>query len=245
MYSIQQATCICKSGFYGNWQLCAICDPSCNTCSGSSSSQCLSCQTGRNLNSMGQCITGCVSGQFLSGDVCTSCIVNCNQCQDATSCTTCAQGYNRILTVVNGNIVAICSLVPTGTTSTIAFANYVVGNSVVYQGVTISLMPTSILSTGCSICNNLLLINVVSSYSSITTTIVYVANSQYWFLITFDFSGAPFIPTFQVTVQINPTYASSFSSNDMTQKLTFALSPQTAYQSIATPTAGTKSLSAL
>jgi hypothetical protein len=155
---------------------------------------------------------------------------NCVLCYSGDSCTTCANGYSKSLSVVNGNIVIACNAVPTGTSSKLSLRSYVVGNSVIYQGVAMSLMPTQILADGCTICDSLLLVNIVSSYSSATASVSYVANSQYWFLITFDFTGAAFIPTFQFTVQINPTYATYFTSADMVQKLVSAISPQTTYQ---------------
>ena len=43
-------------------------------------------------------------------------------------------------------------------TMAIALRNYVIGNGVVYQGVSLNLMPTSILSTNCSICDSVLLV---------------------------------------------------------------------------------------
>jgi hypothetical protein len=83
-----------------------------------------------------------------------------------------------------------------------------------------SLMPTAILADSCTICNNLLSVQVASTYATITATTEYVANSQYWFVITFNFGATAFIPDFQFIIQINPTYASYFSSADMAQKLT-------------------------
>jgi hypothetical protein len=162
---------------------------------------------------------------------------NCIQCNSASICSTCATGYNQSLTVSNGNILMSCNPIPSGTSSTLSLRSYVVGNSVVYQGVAMSLMPTAILTDGCSICNDLLLVNTVSAFTSATTTVEYVANSQYWFLISFSFAGAAFIPTFQFTVQINPIYASYFSAADVAQKLTSSISPQTLYMATA-PTFG-------
>ena len=44
-----------------------------------------------------------------------------------------------------------------------------------------------------------------------------MTNSQYWFVITFDFGTAAFIPDFQFTVRINPIHALYFTSSDMSQ----------------------------
>ena len=69
--------------------------------------------------------------------------------------------------------------------------------------------------------------------SSISDTIYaeFVTDSQYWFVINFDFSSLSMIPTFEFTVQINPIHARYFTPVDMKQKLYMALSPNTIYQS--------------
>lgn len=243
-YNSSQATCICNNGFYGNWQKCYNCDTSCATCSGPANTQCTSCRGTTTLNSNGGCSVGCGAGQFVSpNNICTACMANCDLCYSADSCTTCAAGYGKSLAVVGSNIVMTCTAVPSGTSSKLSLRSYVVGNGVVYQGIAMSLMPTDILANNCNICDQLLTVNIVSTYSSATASVSYVLNSQYWFLITFDFSGAAFIPSFQFTVQINPIYATYFSSADMAQKLFSAISPQSQsssglYQSAAPPTRG-------
>jgi len=225
-YNSSQATCLCNSGFYGNWQRCFPCDSSCATCSGPANTQCTSCRGTSSLNSNGRCGSGCPAGQYVSpNNNCLPCIANCVLCFSGDSCTTCASGYNTSLSVVNGNIVIACTLIPTGTSSRLSLRSYVVGNSVVYQGVAMSLMPSQILADNCAICDTLLRVNIVSSFSSASATVSYITNSQYWFLITFDFTGAAFIPTFQFTVQINPIHANYFSSADMAQRLVSAISP--------------------
>jgi hypothetical protein len=243
-YNAAQQTCSCNSGYYGNWQNCYSCDNSCASCWGPANTQCTSCRGSTSLNSNGGCSSSCGSGQYVSpNNLCLNCMANCALCYSADICATCASGYSSSLTVVGSNIVMSCQLVPTGSSSKLSLRSYVVGNSVVYQGVALSLMPTDILANGCSICDSLLLVNIVSTYSAATASVSYITNSQYWFLITFDFSGAAFIPTFQFTVQIDPLYASSFTSADMAQKLSSTINPQaattsTATSTLATPTAG-------
>lgn len=233
-YNSSQSTCLCNRGYYGNWQKCYNCDSSCATCSGPSNTQCSSCPPNGNLNAQGGCTTGCPAGQFVNpNNVCTACMANCALCYSASSCTTCSTGYNQSLAVVNGNVVMTCNPVPRGTSSTIRLRSYVVGNNVVYQGVAMSLMPTAILANGCDICSDLLLVNVASGFADPAITVEFVTNSQYWFLITFDFAGSSFIPSFQFVIQINPIYANYFSAIDMTQKLTSALSPQTLFPALS------------
>ncbi len=168
-YNSSQSTCICNRGFYGNWQKCYNCDSSCATCFGPSNTQCSSCPANGNLNAQGGCTVGCGAGQFVNANnVCTACMANCTLCYSAGICATCSAGYNQSLSVVDGNIVMTCNPVPTGTSSTIKLRSYVAGNGVVYQGVAMSLMPTAILANGCDICNDLLLVNLVSSFPSAT-----------------------------------------------------------------------------
>ncbi len=92
-----------------------------------------------------------------------------------------------------------------------------------------SLMPTQILADGCAICNELLLVKFTSSSISDTIYAEFVQDSQYWFVINFDFSSLSMIPTFEFTVQINPIHATYFTAADMKQKLYMALSPNTLY----------------
>ncbi len=80
-------------------------------------------------------------------------MANCVLCYSADSCTTCASGYGKSVSIVNGNIGIICTQVPSGTSSTLSLKGYVAGNKVIYQGVVMDLMPTKILSNGCSICD--------------------------------------------------------------------------------------------
>jgi hypothetical protein len=226
-YNSAQGTCYCNNGYYGNWQKCYSCDSSCATCSGPTNTQCTSCYGTSTLNSNGGCTTGCPAGQYVNpNNQCSPCIANCALCYSGDSCTTCVSGYGTSLTVVNGIIVIACTPVPTGTSSKLSLRSNVVGNGVVYQGVAMSLMPTQILADGCTICDQLLLVKIVSSFPSATASVSFVTNSQYWFLITFDFTGADFIPTFQFTVQINPIYATYFTSADMAQKLVSSIDTQ-------------------
>lgn len=82
-----------------------------------------------------------------------------------------------------------------------------------------SLMPTAIIASSCGICNSLFQININSQFTAITATQTYIANTQYWFVITFNFPTATFVPTFEFTLKINPLYATYFTSADMAQVL--------------------------
>jgi hypothetical protein len=95
----------------------------------------------------------------------------------------------------------------------------VLANQVIYQGVAMSLMPSAILANGCSICNDLFQINVNSQFTAITVTQEYITNTQYWFVVTFAFPSASFVPNFEYTIRINPTHANFFTSADMAQIL--------------------------
>ena len=106
-----------------------------------------------------------------------------------------------------------------GPSSTITLTNSVVGNGVVFQGVTMDIMPIPILVLDCSICDDLLLVETNSRVATVTATTSYVTNSQYWFAITFNVGTTLFTPSFTFSIRINPTYAQYFSEADMQQKL--------------------------
>lgn len=227
VYVPAQKTCICNSGWFGTYNQCSQCDPSCLTCSGPGRNQCVTCPSNIVINN-GFCsgsAAGCSSGFYVGpNNNCQPCMANCGLCYSANICSTCNQGYSQNVYASGSTILMSCTLIPTGTTSTLSLRGNVIGNKVVYQGIALSLMPTSILALNCNICNNLFTVNTVSNFATITNTVEYVANSQYWFVITFDFGSVPFIPTFQFTVQINPTYASYFSAADMAQKVGTSIS---------------------
>jgi hypothetical protein len=95
----------------------------------------------------------------------------CILCYSASSCNTCTSGYNQSLAVSGNNIVMTCQLLPSGTGSKLSSRGQVAGNGVIFQGVALNLMPTTILASSCSICNSLLTVQVVSTFSSITTAV--------------------------------------------------------------------------
>lgn len=239
VYVASMYTCVCNAGFYGTYNNCNRCHSSCNTCSGGNSNQCLSC-AGMATLSNGVCVGACNNGFFVDPfNQCTACLANCQLCYSATSCAQCQSGYSLSLVASGGSIVMSCAITPSGTSSVITMGGKSIGNNVVYQGVTINMLPTSLLANSCAACDNLLLVQIASAYSAVSTTVSYVKNSLYWFLITFTFPGASFVPNFQFTVQLNPTYINSFSAADMAQRLTGSVSATNFYQSAGNPTVGT------
>jgi len=221
-YSNTLFTCICNNGYFGTFNNCTICHSSCLTCTGATSLQCLTCPTNTNLIN-GACISTCAAGTYLSStNQCLPCDVSCASCSGPgnTLCTSCPSGS----TLQNG----MCrnNSIPSNTTSRISLRGYVLGNQLIYQGVSMSLIPTAILSTGCTICNNLFLITVNSRFTTITVTQQFLNNSQYWFIISFNFSDAASIPTFEYTIRINPIHANFFTITDMVQLLTGSFNQQ-------------------
>ncbi len=164
--------CVCKPGWYGIYNKCSQCDASCATCSGPSTGNCLTCPPSTNLSN-GKCISiGCSTGHYVDkNNNCQPCVSNCANCSDGSSCTICQTGYKLTLAISAGNLVNTCQLVPAGSASRLTLRGQVVGNGVVYQGVALNLMPTAILANGCSICNTLLKVNAVSSFTTITTSV--------------------------------------------------------------------------
>ena len=214
IYSNTQFTCVCNNGYFGTWNQCSRCDSSCATCSGPGTSQCLTCPSNLNLVN-GNCRTTCSAGTYVNNlNQCLPCDSSCAACSGPGNnlCTSCRTGF----TLTNGYCTASGA---SGFSSAISLRGYVLGNKQIYQGVSMSLLPTGILSAGCTICNNLFTVTTNSQFATITTTQQYVSNTQYWFLITFDFTAASSVPTFEFTIKINPVQASFFTAADMTQLL--------------------------
>ncbi len=221
--------CICASGSYLFNSICYPCSSTCLTCNGPTNNQCLTCVAPGTFPVNGVCNSGsgCPSGNYLSQNgQCLPCFTNCVTCLTGTTCTQCASGYTLSINSVNNVLVQSCTVTPPPPPTPnykISLKGRVVGNTVLYQGLAMSQMPTGILANGCDICNNLLLINTVSSFSNVVATTEYILDSQYWFLTTFTFPSATFIPDFQFTVQINPIYANYFTSADLTQKISVTI----------------------
>lgn len=108
--------------------------------------------------------------------------------------------------------------------SQIALTGIVVGNNVIYQGLTISSLPTAFLVDNCASCADLFTILIIPNNLGITYSVQYVLYSQYWFIITFNF-GSAIVPNFQFKVQLNFKYANLFTSADMAQGLINSVNP--------------------
>ena len=109
--AISNFTCLldCGNGNYGDPadRKCKTCSPSCYSCDGGTSSNCLSCQNSLYLQS-GQCVAQCSSNYFfdsLSGS-CMLCDSSCLTCNGATNtnCLSCSSSF--ILT--NGTCLFSC-----------------------------------------------------------------------------------------------------------------------------------------
>ena len=209
-------TCLfaCAAGTYQtNTNQCLPCDLSCATCNGPANTQCLTCRSNGILVN-GTCRVSCAAGTYLSSNnQCLPCDSSCAACSGPGNavCTSCFGGF----TLING----VCRANTPNNSSRLSLKGFVLGNQVIYQGVALSLLPTPILSNGCTICNNLFLITVNSKFSTITTTQQFLNTTQYWWMITFNFTDASSIPTFEFTIKINPIHSNFFTSTDMAQLL--------------------------
>ena len=162
-YSSAQGTCVCNPGYYGTYQSCSACDSSCSACTGPANTQCTSCADGRTLNN-GVCTGNCPSGFYVNAtNGCSACLAGCALCYSGTTCDTCLQGYNLNVQSIGGQIVVTCEAPPSGATHILSLNNFIIGNNKVYQGASLSLMPTQILAAGCTICNDLLDVQAISS----------------------------------------------------------------------------------
>lgn len=217
------STCICNPGFYGNFQLCNACDASCLTCFSSGPNSCISCPSDKVLLN-GACL-GCGAGKFISNGQCASCSSNCNTCSSPNICLTCLPNYILTTNAAGGVTTVTCVLPtsppapPTTPNANMALKGVVVGNKIIYQGFTLSLLPAYFLSTGCVNCGDLFIVTIKPNNLGITYVIDYVVNSQYWFVVEFAYGSAGMTPTFDFQIQINPKYANYFTSVDMASSL--------------------------
>jgi len=90
-YSLFEGGCIfCAEGTYFESGSCLSCDPSCDGCSGSESSNCDLCNFAENFEDDGSGNCVCKAGLFRDGAVCSPCSSNCAQCSGSPSqCTAC------------------------------------------------------------------------------------------------------------------------------------------------------------
>lgn len=76
-------------------QICFNCDPSCATCSGGSTSECLSCPSTTYLDTSHSCVSSCQNGQYgdPSSGTCKTCPTGCQTCASGTQCLICSNGW--------------------------------------------------------------------------------------------------------------------------------------------------------
>ncbi|XP_013861969.1 proprotein convertase subtilisin/kexin type 5 [Austrofundulus limnaeus] len=91
----------CPSGFWGDRRRCKRCYSSCESCTGSRSDQCTSCQPGHHLTEeANSCTATCGDGYYLDHDtnMCRKCSENCLKCTSYSICTEC-----KVDTSLQGN----------------------------------------------------------------------------------------------------------------------------------------------
>jgi hypothetical protein len=75
--------------------ICQNCHATCATCSGPTSTNCLTCPVGKVLNFDNSCLSSCPLNTFLSAGNCFPCALNCPTCTSSatTACLSCSLGY--------------------------------------------------------------------------------------------------------------------------------------------------------
>ena len=73
------------------------CNSFCQTCTGNSSTQCLSCAAGYLLDNVTSCVAVCPTGEYSNGTNCLACDISCTSCTGASSslCTVCSANYTN------------------------------------------------------------------------------------------------------------------------------------------------------
>jgi hypothetical protein len=209
--------CVCNAGFYGNGFSCQACAASCRTCSGPSANQCLTCNSGS--PSSGVCQASCPSSQYKdANNQCQSCTAHCTTCTSTSTCSACENGFSLTTGSSTSAPITCQNSTPSTTPSglEIVLKNHVLLNGKIYLGVTINVLPNSVLAGNCAICNDIFKVSVNSMVASVQTTQQYVNNTAYWFAVSFEFPGAGFVPTFEYIISLNPAHATYFTPLDMT-----------------------------
>uniref|UniRef100_A0A8D3A665 SPC3 n=1 Tax=Scophthalmus maximus TaxID=52904 RepID=A0A8D3A665_SCOMX len=83
----------CPRGFWGDRRRCKRCYSSCDSCTGSRSDQCTSCQSGHHLTEgTSTCTAICGDNYYLDHDanMCRKCSENCLKCSSYSICTECS-----------------------------------------------------------------------------------------------------------------------------------------------------------
>lgn len=186
------STCTCITGFYGDYQKCYPCSESCSTCRGSGPNMCLTCPEGSYLTN-GSCLVpnnGCGYGKIKVNNICQNCPENCLTCKDTSTCVTCASNLSLVQIIIDKNSILGCMIPPPPSASSIlSLKGAVVVNGALFQGVSLSTLPTYFLVNDCNDCNDLFTITIAPDTLGITFSVEYVLYSQYWFIIVFNYAG--------------------------------------------------------
>ena len=100
LFMDQQVCCDIGNQKYLAGSACSDCHPSCESCYGSSSQECLTCAPGYAMDyAKGSCVASCdaKNGKFFDGSQCRDCPVGCKECVSSTVCKVCDSSKNYVL----------------------------------------------------------------------------------------------------------------------------------------------------
>lgn len=95
--------CIFIAEYFDNGR-CHPCHSTCETCTGPTENDCLSCAPNLLLQN-NKCVNTCDKGYFMEAGACTLCLHTCNQCVSRMNCTECVKG----LQLQSGECRATCA----------------------------------------------------------------------------------------------------------------------------------------
>jgi len=104
---------------------------------------------------------------------------------------------------------------------------HVILQGVVYQGVSITYLPSALTAGGCANCDYILNVSVTKSQVIPIISVDYVSPTQYKFAIKFDFGGLTGLFAFTFTIRINNQFSPYFTAGDMQQVKTITIDPAT------------------
>nr|CAD7578280.1 unnamed protein product [Timema californicum] len=83
----------CDLGEYWEAGHCRPCHSTCETCTGPTEYNCISCESPLLLHGT-QCLTTCLTGLYLDQDTCMPCLHTCQSCTSRVNCTQCTPGLH-------------------------------------------------------------------------------------------------------------------------------------------------------
>ena len=132
-------------------------------------------------------------------------------CKQSNVCDSCSSGFIPCKQIVSGSLVNGCWKQGSSPYTAPKISGVQYGRGSAVQGVILNNIPAQLYGSNCDQCGNLLTVSIANNIN-VKTTIQYVPNSVYWFLVSFDY-GSVQVPSFAYTVSLNSQYAKYYTNS--------------------------------